>query len=525
MLHSGFLTSVDAHPDNAALYVDGKLLSYRELYGRSCDVANTLLELGVNTNGRCLLYGYRSEEVYTGVLGILMAGMAYVPLNPNYPANRNLSIITYSSSSVIIVDPLCENNLEGLLDAVDKRLTVVLFSNKNLVSYTQSYPEHSFMSINSDGLARLPQVSLEEQHLAYILFTSGTTGQPKGVPISHSNASSYIHNITSTYPIPAGSRFTQFFDLTFDLSVHDMFVCWTVGGCLYVVPEDELYQPADFVVRNHISHWFSVPSTAALLNQFRKLKPGVFPDLSMTMFCGEALPTEIARLWMAAAPNTMLVNLYGPTEATIAFTHYEVDRQGLDTITTAMVPIGVPLKGQDVVIIDTQQDSLVTSEKGELLLGGDQLSCGYLHASDKEKDRFFSASFNGYESKRWYRTGDIVSQSKEHGLVFHGRLDKQIKIRGYRVEIHEVESVLRTNCNASMCAVVPWLLDKNGSPLELVAFLSGVDKTEAEVITACKAFMPDYMVPGNVYFLDRLPLNDNGKVDYNKLVSKCEQMA
>lgn len=513
MLDSFFFHSAARLPDANALWVDGGYSSYQRLAECADRVASALQGLDTVDEGRsqpspCLLFAHRSEAAYAGVLGILAAGRAYVPLNKNFPKERNAAIARRSGCRVLLVDERCSEALAALMPLLDPSIQVIAI--ETLMRRHEA----------AQGFARRER---SPGDTAYVLFTSGTTGVPKGVMVTHANASTYMRSQLQLDPAPADSRFSQVFDLTFDLSVHDMFVCWGNGGCLYVPPSTDALELAAFVPEHRLTHWASVPSTGSFMQQFRKLKPAVFPDLQYSMFCGEAFPAALARDWSRAAPNSRILNLYGPTEATISCLRFEVEPGFLEGFDGGVLPLGVSLPGEETVIVDEAGKPVAPGCTGELLLGGHQLAAGYVSENPADHARFFECRYPDHVATRWYRTGDLASVNNENGLVFHGRLDTQVKIRGNRIELQEIEYVIKRCTEAAMVCVVAWPRDKAGMAAGLVAFMSGADLEDAWVLAECRKRLPLYAIPNRVVQLETLPLNVNGKVDRNALTRWCDE--
>jgi amino acid adenylation domain-containing protein len=347
---------------------------------------------------------------------------------------------------------------------------------------------------------------------AYILFTSGSTGTPKGIGITPANVAAYLDHAVEAFAVRPGDRASQMFELTFDLSVHDMFVTWLGGGTLCVPPANAVMAPARFIIDERITHWFSVPSTAAILAKFRMLRDGVFPTLRQSLFCGEALPAALATQWCKSAPNSTVLNLYGPTEATIAITAHPWT---LESVTPSdVVPIGSPFPTQRVrVVLDGVEAA--PGQSGELCLCGTQVSPGYL--SDPQKTQ---ASFVRFadSDETWYRTGDLVRLGPDGVIHYLGRLDSQIQLHGHRVELGEVEGAMRKVTAGRTCAVIPW--PPGGATVEsIVACVEGAGTPDdaAALRAAVAHLLPDYMVPSRMVFVAIMPLNSNGKIDRKAL--------
>jgi D-alanine--poly(phosphoribitol) ligase subunit 1 len=524
-LGSLFLNSLAKWPDHAALWVKGDSFTYQELWESAAKVS-LLLQSQKNQDlgTHVAVFSHKSASAYVGVIASLVSGFNYVPLNPRFPAERNFKMVTATEAKVWIVDSRCLDEAKTLLEQSVESILVILPELESALGLSSAYPQHHFYykeDLNKFDPQAWKEPNLSTKNGAYTLFTSGSTGIPKGVLVTHENVLSYLKNIHDLVQVSPGDRCTHLFDLTFDLSVHDMFVCWQGGGCLYVIPENAALFTGRFVQEHELTHWFSVPSTGAVLKQMDMLESNAFPSLKSVLFCGEALSCPLARSFQQAAPNAILINLYGPTEATIAFTNYiwsEADQQNM---TEGTVPIGKPFKTQFVSIIN---DALqpVPGEMGELCLGGDQVMPGYYKDSSLTAEKIISLPDDTGAERRFYRTGDLVSWDEKLGLIFHGRVDRQVKIRGYRVELQEIENALRKILEIEHIAVIPVPVDVKDGYTGVVAYIANTTlKIDmSEVIELSRNYLPDYMVPQEIHLLKEFPLNSNGKVDY-KAIAHC----
>jgi D-alanine--poly(phosphoribitol) ligase subunit 1 len=456
---------------------------------------------------------------YIGVLGTLMAGLAYVPINPRLPPHRMLELVRLSESDLLLVDSRCLSAAEHIISESTRPLRILLPDCNTPPPWTRGMTRHRFLcrtDIESSAPPDVSRASYPERG-AYLLFTSGSTGTPKGVLINHASALAYIRNVSERYHPCPDDRFSQCFDLSFDLSVHDMFLCWSAGACLFCLPNAAKSVPRNFICRHELTFWFSVPSTAAFMSRMHMLRPGEFPTIRWSLFCGEALPMRLAREWQRAAPNSIVENLYGPTEATIAFTAYRVPELGeKHTEQHDVVPIGFPLAGQQVAVVDAEGRILPDGEIGELCLGGPQVAKGYWHLPEATAARF-APPIGASTDVRWYRTGDLVRKTTKDGLLFHGRTDRQVKIRGHRVELQEIETAIRAASGTEMAAVLPWPVTRDGLPLGVVALMCGSRVKNSIVLEECRKKLPEYMIPSELHDLPEWPLNSNGKTDYRAL--------
>jgi amino acid adenylation domain-containing protein len=350
------------------------------------------------------------------------------------------------------------------------------------------------------------------QNPAYLLFTSGTTGKPKGVPVSNRNVAGYLDFMLKTYDFQPEDRFTQNFDLSFDLSVHDLFLAWSSGACLCVPQDNSSFAMARFIREKQPTVWFSVPSVITLMDRMRLLKPAAFPSVRLSFFCGEAFHSRSATAWKTAAPQSRLVNLYGPTEATIAITHYELpDKSEQWKSELGIISIGRVFKGNSVMI----QEGTSQLGEGELYLSGNQVVDGYFENEQADREAFFH---DPGKQQLWYKTGDLVKVDKDGDLFFLGRKNAEVKISGYRVNLKEIENVL-TDYEPVAQAVVIFEQAADGQGI-FVAFILGnkPEKIEEKELDAfCRQQLPWYMVPGKFIFVEEIPLNPNGKVDVASL--------
>lgn len=520
-LLSGVLRSAELYPARPAIEVAGETYTYERLLQEARSIAGVLSRTDGGSHCAHAVFAARSLSAYAGVLGALLTGCAYVPLNPRFPATRNRAMLHRSGARSIVVDATSENQLGEILSDMNSPIVVILPHKDDLRQLARAWPKHVFAG--REAIANATHGDPEKRMfdsdpLAYILFTSGSTGTPKGCMVTQANVLAFISAAGARYGIVPEDRLSQMFDLTFDLSAFDMFMAWGAGACLCVPSASELLAPAAFINRSQLTVWFSVPSTAAIMKRLGQLKTGAFPSLRWSLFCGEALPTALARQWQAAAPYSIVENLYGPTEMTIACTVHRLDDPAGVSCNSDLMPIGRPLAGTQVIIVNEELEEVEDDHPGELLATGKQLSRGYL--GDDEKTRVAFVHVRGREAL-YYRTGDVVRRD-EHGVLhFMGRVDGQIKISGYRVELGEVESAVRALASGLQVAAVGWPKTASGVG-GIVCFVEGNGVDIAELERGVRERLPDYMVPRRYIAIDALPLNQNGKVDRKSLFSMLE---
>jgi len=300
-----------------------------------------------------------------------------------------------------------------------------------------------------------------------------------------------------------------------------MFVAWERGACVCVIPHERLLSPGKFIRESEPTVWFSVPSLALHMKRFGMLKENRYPSLRWSLFCGEGLPTEVAATWAKAAPNSVVENLYGPTEATIACMFYRWE-PGVSPAESefGLVPIGEPYPEMGVLVVDDDLHEVEPGDPGELLLCGSQVTPGYWNDPAKTAAAFVRPP--GQDGVH-YRTGDLVRRPNGSAPVTYlGRVDHQIKINGYRVELGEVEETLRRASGLDEVVAIGWPRTASGASA-ITAFVGAPSIDAGTVRTEMAKNLPDYMVPREIHALESLPLNANGKYDRNALAAILEQ--
>lgn len=514
-----FLDAARRFPERPALWADGRTWSYRHLLAIAQRLAAQLREVD---GAVCATLGERSLVACCAPLACMLAGRIHVPLGTSLPPARMAGILARTRPAVLICDAAGQPLLQELVDALDHPV-VVLQPGPGLIEDkgTGAGDEAPLPLPPARDAAASSGLDVQDGAIAYVLFTSGSTGQPKGVAVGHQALRAYVEATLARYPeIEEQQRCTQFFEPTFDLSVHDMFVTWAAGACLYSVPRTALLMPTDFVNEHALTVWFSVPSLAATLQRYGLLRENVLPTLRLALFCGEALPGPLAAAFAAAAPAARCENLYGPTEATIACTAHAITPADH---ALPVVPIGRALPGMAAAVMAEDGSPCPVDQVGELWLGGRQLAFGYWQDPAQTAARFVERRIAGHAPGRWYRTGDLARVDQEGTLHFHGRADRQVKLRGYRVELQEIEAQLREICSRpghpAQVAVIALPAAGGEAPTGVAAFIVCGDFRKAEALALMKARLPAYMIPGALHVLDELPLNSNGKIDYPRLAA------
>ncbi|MEV0156304.1 AMP-binding protein [Micromonospora sp. NPDC050686] len=475
-LHEWFLRGLRLAPDGEAVRIAGRGITYRRLHEQALGLAGGLLAGGRRPR-RVGLLAARSEQAYAGMLAALYAGAAVVPLSPRFPAERTRQMAAAAEVDALIVDARGARTGPVLADELG-RIPVVY--------------EPAAVSL-AQPLVPAPD------DIAYILFTSGSTGRPKGVPVLHRNVDAYLHVVCDRYRFTPQDVFSQTFDLTFDLAIFDLFAGWGSGGTVVCVPPAALAKLPEVIATNGITVWFSAPSVISLVRRLHGLAHADLPTLRWSLFCGEPLLASDAAVWQAAAPRSTVENLYGPTELTISCSVHRWDpATSPDRCVNDIVPIGRVHPGMRYRLEET----------GELCITGDQMFPGYLDPAD-DASRFLDA-----DGQRWYRTGDLARRIDGDELAYLGRADSQVKIRGVRVELAEIEWALRRVTGVTDAAAV----EADG---ELVVFCLGERRSAVQVAAEVADILPQQLVPRYVVHVDEFPLNANRKIDRKELKARA----
>lgn len=502
-LHEWFLRGLAAAPDGIALRIGDRCWTYAQVHEMALSWAGTLQNASAERLRAVGVLAAQTPECYIGILAALYAGAVAVPLNPTFPANRTAAMATAASVDAFVAD---------VRGAELLRRTGLSGTCPVLLPDSDATGPAAVTIRNQPSRALTQPSQARPGDVAYVLFTSGSTGRPKGVPITHGNVDQFLRFNQQRYGFTPADVCSQTFAATFDLAMFDMFMAWGAGATLEFTPVHAFFALPEFMERKKMTVWFSVPSAISIVRRRGGLRPGGMPSLRWSLFCGEALMRHDAEEWQRAASGSVLENLYGPTELTIACSSYRwLPEHSPARCLNDVVPIGTIYPSLRHVLIDPS--GRPDPVEGELCVTGPQMFSGYLDASD-DANRFLL-----HEDRRWYRTGDRVrldgGAAGEAGdsppvLQYLGRVDHQVKVRGYRIELAEIESAARALPGIRQVAAVPV---RHRDVVELALFYTGSDLQPADITVALARSLPDYMVPRWAWRLDDLPLNANRKVD------------
>ena len=361
--------SFEKFADKNAIKINQNYYSYEFLYSKSLKISGMLKKITCNPIG---IIGQRNISSYLGILGSIFAAKPYVPISIRNSKEKIVNVIKNAGIEVFV----CDKNAYLLIKEYLPYNSKIILPNdinseKNIIDKNMIDNEDSEITLSN-----------KDTDLAYIYFTSGSTGNPKGVKVSTHNVESFLKNMECFYDFPPGFKASQTFDLNFDPSVSDMFFTWYKGGELCVIPEDELLLPFDYIRREQITFWNSVPTLGKFMMNMNLLEENVFPSIICSTFCGEQFPQDLADQWRIAAPNSSIENLYGPTETTIYISRYLYEKNA-PKYRNGIVPIGKPFNNHECVIVDEELNPVKKDQTGQIAFAGNQVTKGYLNDNKK----------------------------------------------------------------------------------------------------------------------------------------------
>ncbi|MFJ6901734.1 D-alanine--poly(phosphoribitol) ligase [Streptomyces hokutonensis] len=506
-LHRLLREAAAAHPRRTAVVDGPRILNYAELDAWSDRLASRLRAMGISAGDRVGLHLDKSAEAIAGIYGALKAGACYVPLDPQAPVARLRVIAEDCGISALITGPRRTGGA-SLDDSAHL---------KGVIDLTGDGPPEETGAFGDRP--EVPDVVVRPDDPAYILYTSGSTGRPKGVTLTHDNGLAFVRWAAAEFGLSPDDRMSSHAPLHFDLSILDVFGAAASAAALVLVPQRASVFPLEltqFIRESKLTVWYSVPSALTLLLRQGGLVEDAFPELRLILFAGEVFPTPRLRALMEALPKARVVNLYGPTETNVCTWHEVAEPPATDD----PIPIGRAIPGVETVVITDEGRPAALGETGELLVSGPTVMRGYWNDPDRT-DRALVPTPSAGAWPRGYRTGDLVRVGEDDTYTFLGRRDHQVKTRGYRVELAEIEAALHADPSVAECAVlaVPDELVTN----RLVACIVAAAETDAlRVSRACRARLPRYMIPDRFEFFAQLPRTSTDKTDRRAL---AEQLA
>ncbi|MBZ5556524.1 MAG: amino acid adenylation domain-containing protein [Acidobacteriia bacterium] len=509
----------DRRPDATAVVLDDARLTYAQLEAQSTQLARLLSEGGCRRGDRIAWLGPKCPAAIVALLGIYKANCVFVPLDKRNPAVRLKHIIDSCEPRCLLAGGAARERLNEL--SVLGMLTPAM----SLGWLHGAAPGDASFLVDftaEDVLAQpavTPASAASSDDPAHILFTSGSTGVPKGVVITHGNVAAFVDWAVRYFDIQPGDRHSGHSPLHFDLSTFDIFGTLAAGAELHMVPRGLEILPnrlAAFIRDQRLTQWFSVPSLLSYMAKFDAVGQDDFPALRRLLWCGEVFPTPSLVYWMQRLPRVTFTNLYGPTEATIASSYYTVPACPDDALSP--VPIGTACDGEELVILDDAGQPTAPGEVGELHIGGAGVSPGYWRDPNKTRAAFVPDRRAG-RTGRLYRTGDLARLGTDGLIYFVGRADTQIKSRGHRIELGEIETALSALACVQECAVIA--VPSSGFEGTVIgcAYVRMPETRVTPLIlrNALSSVLPGYMLPSVWLPFDVLPKNANDKIDRPKL--------
>jgi amino acid adenylation domain-containing protein len=525
VLHQLLSESAQGNPGAEAVRLLDSALTYGELERLSNQVAHRLIASGVRPRDRVGLYLQKSPLAIASIFGIMKTGACYVPVDANAPGMRVEEIARQCAFRVLVTSAALYQKLPESFHR-QCALNALLFVDE-LPAASMPVPAFTFAKDLPGQPADDPQVPVIDHDLAYILFTSGSTGVPKGVMLSHLNALTFVNWGYETFGVTANDRLSQHAPFNFDLSVFDIFVAAKAGAAISLVPEGLAVFPpqlSSFIEKEKITVWYSVPMVLTLLHSRGKLEERDLSALRWVLFAGEVFPTKHLRALMEKLPGPRYANLYGPTETNVC-AYYEVEPLSPDQ--TAPIPIGKACANTDLIPINAEGKRVTTTnEEGLLYARGSTVMQGYYGRAEASAACFIPNPFAEGREEKLYCTGDWVTIDEKGNYLFVGRKDHMIKTRGYRVELGEIEAVMVAHPAVDEAVALPIPDEAIGNSIHAVVTLA--DHLTLDITTLkqhCAEKLPAYMVPEKIEFRGSLPRTNNGKIDRRRLVAELTPSA
>ncbi|MGA8150819.1 MAG: amino acid adenylation domain-containing protein [Terriglobales bacterium] len=516
LLQDWISASAQRRPDAVSVVMEGRSLTYAQLEESTNRLARLLKAAGCQKGDRVCFAVPKSPAAIIAIGGILKADCIHVPIDTSSPAARVARILRSSEPRYILGVGSTANLLEDVFSQNAFQDSIgVGWLEESAVAAQNFTPGFTWNDVHRYSGEPIPCQNSSSDP-AHILFTSGSTGDPKGVVITHANVIHFVQWAIRHFGMTDSDRVSCHPPLHFDLATFDIFGALATGAELHLVPPELSLLPnklADFIRSSELTQWFSVPSVLNYMSKFDVVRPDDFPALRRLLWCGEVFPTPALKYWMKRLPRVTFTNLYGPTETTIASSYYTVP--GCPADNDQPVPIGTACEGEELLVLDNELRPVAQGEIGDLYIGGVGLSPGYWRDAAKTEAAFVSDS----GPDRIYRTGDLARVGTDGLVYFVGRADTQIKSRGYRIELGEVEVALNGIKELRECAVVAVPTDGFESYLICAAYVTQDNTviTPAQIRTNLTAALPAYMLPARWMEFLQLPKNANGKIDRRKL--------
>lgn len=483
-------------PNKLALQDISGNITYQEYRSKSLAIAYKIVELNKGEMKKpVVVYLEKGKEVLVSFMGVAYSGCFYSPIDTEMPPSRVNKILEVLKPEIVITTNKLKTNFEKF-------------------NFYGSYIiyEETICSEEDETAVKPYTEKIVDTDLLYVLFTSGSTGVPKGVAICHRSVIDYIDWVTETFNITQKDTFGNQAPFYFDNSILDIYSCMKMGATLNIIPKKLFFQPVpllEYIKYNKINTIFWVPSALIVVSKLKAFRNVDLSDtLKRVLFCGEVMPNKQLNIWRKFLPNVTYANLYGPTEITDACTYYIVDREFSDD---EPLPIGIPMSNTDILVLNDEDKLVTDDEVGELCVRGTSLAMGYYNNPEKTRSAFVQNPLNKAVPEIIYRTGDLVRYNEYREIIYISRKDFQIKHLGHRIELGEIETAISSLEEVTLNCC---LYDEKNQ--RIVLFVDAqVDRDYIK--ERIEKLVPEYMIPGKVIYLENMPINANGKIDRIKL--------
>lgn len=484
---------IQSYPEHNAFFIQGQYYTYRELEIKIAGIVDAIQTFTTERNQCIGIIEADNIETYASLLAVLFSGNTYVILNPHNPLERNQSILESTNIDLVLASKKENSQLHN--------------GCKNLIITS---------NLKIDSSLHLGLCKISNESLAYIIFTSGSTGIPKGVPISHKNLNAFYKAYSNLgFQLSSDDRMLQMFDLCFDVSVVSTLYPLSIGACVYTVAQDgvKYTQVYELLEDEELTFATIAPSLLSYLKPY--FDEIHLPKLKYLGVTAEASNWDLLSEFMPCCPNAQLINLYGPTEGTIYCTSYLVNPSKVNTY-NGMLAIGSPFKNMDAKIVDDNLNECPIGEKGELIISGDQIMDGYWNSPEKTEEVLLEL-VQDQKTVKYYRTGDLCYWGEDACIYYCGRKDYQVQIQGFRVELNEIEHIVRQYHSKGNNVVIATTNALGNQELHL--FLENFQGEEMELNSFLENKLPTYMCPKQIHTVDTMPLNTSGKTDRKQLTN------
>jgi amino acid adenylation domain-containing protein len=516
LLPQAVLRAAERAPEREAVRFGAQALTYEALLARANQLARVLMEQGVRRGDRVGIYMHKSLKSVVAVYGIMLAGAAYVPLDPFAPVARLSYVIQNCGIRCLVTTDAKREELRHIL-AAETGLECLIG-----VTPDETWPVRalSWEEVENAPAHPIADVGTIEQDLAYILYTSGSTGNPKGIMHTHRSGLSFAEWATHTYALTSDDRLSNHAPLHFDLSTFDLFAGALAGAATVIIPEALTNFPSNIsklIERERLTVWYSVPFALMQLSTRGAMEVHDLSSLRWVLFAGEPFPTKHLRRIMAQLPQARFSNLYGPTETNVC-TYYHV--LPLPEDSDEPIPIGRVCENAEALVLDAEDRPVASGEVGELLIRGPLVMRGYWGRPDLTARGFAHRAWYPDVEETYYRTGDVVQLQPDGNYKYFGRKDRQIKTRGYRVELDEIEVALLAHEGVEEAAVYP-VPDGEGSNLIAAAVVAkeGALLESSDLFEHLSQRLPAYAIPTSISIAMDFPRTSTGKIDRRTLQS------